>query len=113
VSTVLGVEPRDEGFVAQRREPIDVGSAPSADELGMERGLTVVCTPGSFGKTTLLNDWLNDWVRRSLRLAAWLWLDAGGQEYVGTLQSEIDSIDRAGEPAPTISFTAGELVAAG
>jgi len=33
VSTVLCVEPRDEGFVAQRREPIDAGSAPSADEL--------------------------------------------------------------------------------
>jgi hypothetical protein len=34
------------------------------------------------------------------------------QEYVGTLQSEIDSIDRAGDLLPR-SVSAGELVAAG
>jgi ATP/maltotriose-dependent transcriptional regulator MalT len=43
---------------------------------GMERGLTVVCTPASFGKATLLSDW----VRRSHRLAAWLSLDAGDKD---------------------------------
>ncbi len=38
---------------------------------GMARGLTVVCTPAGFGKTTLLADW----ARRSQRPVAWLSLD--------------------------------------
>jgi LuxR family transcriptional regulator, maltose regulon positive regulatory protein len=38
---------------------------------GMARGLTVVCTPAGFGKTTLLGDW----ARRSRRPVAWLSLD--------------------------------------
>ncbi|MGH3477337.1 MAG: helix-turn-helix transcriptional regulator [Nocardioidaceae bacterium] len=38
---------------------------------GVGRGLTVVCTPAGFGKTTLLGDW----ARRSRRPAAWLSLD--------------------------------------
>jgi LuxR family transcriptional regulator, maltose regulon positive regulatory protein len=37
----------------------------------MARGLTVVCTPAGFGKTTLLGDW----ARRSRRPVAWLSLD--------------------------------------
>jgi len=43
---------------------------------GMGRGLTVVCTPAGFGKTTLLGDW----ARRSRRPAAWLSLDAGDND---------------------------------
>jgi LuxR family transcriptional regulator, maltose regulon positive regulatory protein len=43
---------------------------------GMGRGLTVVCTPAGFGKTTLLGDW----ARRSRRSAAWLSLDAGDND---------------------------------
>jgi ATP/maltotriose-dependent transcriptional regulator MalT len=45
-----------------------------AKEMG--RGLTVVCTPAGFGKTTLLGDW----VRRSRRPAAWLSLDGGDND---------------------------------
>src|SRR5215472_10620690 len=43
---------------------------------GIDRGLTVVCTPAGFGKTTLLGDW----TRRSRRPAAWLSLDAGDND---------------------------------
>jgi ATP/maltotriose-dependent transcriptional regulator MalT len=43
---------------------------------GIGRGLTVVCTPAGFGKTTLLADW----VRRSRRPVAWLSLDAGDND---------------------------------
>jgi LuxR family transcriptional regulator, maltose regulon positive regulatory protein len=43
---------------------------------GMGRGLTVVCTPAGFGKTTLLGEW----VRRSRRPAAWLSLDDGDND---------------------------------
>jgi LuxR family maltose regulon positive regulatory protein len=45
-------------------------------EQGMERGLTLVCTPAGFGKTTLLGDW----ARRNRRPAAWLSLDAGDND---------------------------------
>src|SRR5262245_4550855 len=43
---------------------------------GMGRGLTVVCTPAGFGKTTLLGDW----ARRSRRPVAWLSVDAGDND---------------------------------
>jgi LuxR family transcriptional regulator, maltose regulon positive regulatory protein len=43
---------------------------------GIGRGLTVVCTPAGFGKTTLLGDW----ARRSRRPAAWLSLDGGDND---------------------------------
>src|SRR5215831_11827731 len=43
---------------------------------GVDRGLTVVCTPAGFGKTTLLGDW----ARRSRRPAAWLSLDTGDND---------------------------------
>ncbi|HET7517404.1 MAG TPA: helix-turn-helix transcriptional regulator, partial [Actinomycetes bacterium] len=43
---------------------------------GVGRGLTVVCTPAGFGKTTLLGDW----ARRSRRPAAWLSLDAADND---------------------------------
>jgi LuxR family transcriptional regulator, maltose regulon positive regulatory protein len=45
-----------------------------AGEIG--RGLTVVCTPTGFGKTTLLGDW----ARRSRRPVAWLSLDGGDND---------------------------------
>ncbi len=38
---------------------------------GIGSGLTVVCTPAGFGKTTVLGDW----ARRSRPPAAWLSLD--------------------------------------
>ena len=43
---------------------------------GIGRGLTVVCTPAGFGKTTLLGDW----ARRSRRPVAWLSLDVGDND---------------------------------
>ena len=43
---------------------------------GIGRGLTVVCTPAGFGKTTRLADW----TRRSRRPTAWLSLDAGDND---------------------------------
>jgi LuxR family maltose regulon positive regulatory protein len=43
---------------------------------GVGRGLTVVCTPAGFGKTTLLGDW----ARRSRAPVAWLSLDAGDND---------------------------------
>src|SRR5215813_1332312 len=43
---------------------------------GVGRGVTVVCTPAGFGKTTVLGDW----ARRSRRPAAWLSLDAGDND---------------------------------
>jgi LuxR family transcriptional regulator, maltose regulon positive regulatory protein len=43
---------------------------------GVGRGLTLVCTPAGFGKTTLLGDW----ARRSRRPVAWLSLDAADND---------------------------------
>src|SRR5215470_4720642 len=43
---------------------------------GVGRGMTVVCTPAGFGKTTVLGDW----ARRSRRRATWLSLDAGDND---------------------------------
>jgi LuxR family maltose regulon positive regulatory protein len=43
---------------------------------GIGRGLTVICTPAGFGKTTLLGEW----ARRSRRPAAWLSLDGGDND---------------------------------
>jgi LuxR family maltose regulon positive regulatory protein len=43
---------------------------------GIGSGLTVVCTPAGFGKTTMLGDW----ARRSRMPAAWLSLDAADND---------------------------------
>jgi LuxR family maltose regulon positive regulatory protein len=43
---------------------------------GLGRGLTVVCTPAGFGKTTLLGDW----ARRTRQPTAWLSVDAGDND---------------------------------
>jgi LuxR family maltose regulon positive regulatory protein len=43
---------------------------------GIGRGLTLVCTPAGFGKTTLLGDW----ARRSRRPTAWLSLDTSDND---------------------------------
>jgi LuxR family maltose regulon positive regulatory protein len=57
---------------------------------GIERGLTVVCTPAGFGKTTLLGDW----VRRGRRPAAWLSLDAGDNDPVRFWRYVAAALDR-------------------
>src|SRR5512140_3601307 len=58
---------------------------------GMGRGLTVVCTPAGFGKTTLLGDW----ARRSRRPAAWLSLDAGDNDPARFWRYVAAALDRA------------------
>jgi LuxR family transcriptional regulator, maltose regulon positive regulatory protein len=77
---------------------------------GIGRGLTVVCTPAGFGKTTLLGDW----ARRSRRPAAWLSLDAGDNDparfwrYVAAalervrpgVGEQVDVLLRGSEPPP-------------
>ena len=57
---------------------------------GMERGLTVVCTPAGFGKTTLLGDW----TRRSRRPAAWLSLDTGDNDPARFWRYVAEALDR-------------------
>ncbi|HET8624308.1 MAG TPA: LuxR C-terminal-related transcriptional regulator, partial [Gemmatimonadales bacterium] len=57
---------------------------------GMERGLTLVCTPAGFGKTTLLGDW----ARRSHRPTAWLSLDAGDNDPARFWRYVAEALDR-------------------
>jgi LuxR family maltose regulon positive regulatory protein len=72
---------------------------------GMSRGLTVVCTPAGFGKTTLLGEW----VRRSRRPVAWLSLDAGDNDparfwrYVAVALERV----RPGVCAPVVALLRG------
>src|SRR5215831_7160401 len=72
---------------------------------GMERGLTVVCTPAGFGKTTLLGDW----ARRSRRPAAWLSLDAGDNDPARFWRYVAAALDRArpGTCAPLAALLRG------
>jgi len=72
---------------------------------GIGRGLTVVCTPAGFGKTTLLGDW----TRRSRGRAAWLSLDAGDNDparfwrYVAAALERV----RPGMDAPVVALLRG------
>lgn len=83
----------------QRRAPlVRAEAAPRPGLLarlaqGIGRGLTVVCTPAGFGKTTLLGDW----VRRSRRPVAWLAL-AGPQGYVRVF------VDATQDSTPKVHF---------
>ena len=84
-----------------------------AQEMG--RGLTVVCTPAGFGKTTLLGDW----ARRSRRSAAWLSLDAADNDparfwrYVAAalervrpgVGEQVEVLLRGSEPPPLDAVT--------
>jgi LuxR family transcriptional regulator, maltose regulon positive regulatory protein len=72
---------------------------------GMDRGLTVVCTPAGFGKTTLLGDW----ARRSRRPAAWLSLDAGDNDPARFWRYVAAALDRArpGTCAPLAALLRG------
>jgi len=72
---------------------------------GSGRGLTVVCTPAGFGKTTVLGDW----ARRSRQPAAWLSLDAGDNDparfwrYVAAALERV----RPGVAAPVVALLRG------
>src|SRR5215471_14072091 len=74
---------------------------------GVGRGLTVVCTPAGYGKTTLLGDW----ARRSRRPVAWLSLDAGDNDptrfwrYLGAALERV----QPGTDAPVIELLRGPL----
>jgi ATP/maltotriose-dependent transcriptional regulator MalT len=76
-----GAAPERDALVATKFHVPPAGLVPRAWLLarlaqGIGRGLTVVCTPAGFGKTTLLGDW----ARRGRRPAAWLSLDAGDND---------------------------------
>jgi len=72
---------------------------------GIESGLTVVCTPAGFGKTTLLGDW----ARRSRPLAAWLSLDAGDNDPARFWRYVAATLDRVrpGTCAPVVAMLRG------
>jgi LuxR family transcriptional regulator, maltose regulon positive regulatory protein len=72
---------------------------------GVGRGVTVVCTPAGFGKTTALGDWL----RRSRRPAAWLSLDAGDNDPARFWRYVAAALERAqpGIDAPVVALLRG------
>ena len=72
---------------------------------GVGRGLTVVCTPAGFGKTTLLGDW----ARRSRGRAAWLSLDAGDNDPARFWRYVAAALARArpGVDAPVVALLRG------
>jgi LuxR family maltose regulon positive regulatory protein len=72
---------------------------------GVGRGVTVVCTPAGFGKTTLLGDW----ARRSRRPVAWLSLDAGDNDPARFWRYVAAALERArpGIDAPVVALLRG------
>ena len=72
---------------------------------GIGRGLTVVCTPAGFGKTTLLGDW----ARRSRQPIAWLSLDAGDNDPARFWRYVVSALERArpGTCAPVKALLRG------
>jgi LuxR family maltose regulon positive regulatory protein len=76
-----GAAPKRDAVLATKFHVPQAGSVPRPRLLarltrGMGCGLTVLCTPAGFGKTTLLGDW----ARRSRRPVAWLSLDGGDND---------------------------------
>src|SRR5262249_45076029 len=72
---------------------------------GIGRGLTVVCTPAGFGKTTLLGDW----ARRSRRPVAWLSLHGGDNDPARFWRSLAAALERVrpGTCAPVDALLGG------
>jgi LuxR family maltose regulon positive regulatory protein len=58
---------------------------------GMSHGLTVICTPAGFGKTTLLGQW----ARRTRRPTVWLSLDDGDNDPARFWRYVAAALDRA------------------
>src|SRR5215467_5160641 len=72
---------------------------------GIGSGLTVVCTPAGFGKTTMLGDW----ARRSRAPAAWLSLDAADNDparFWRYVAAALDGV-RPGTDAPVTELLRG------
>jgi LuxR family maltose regulon positive regulatory protein len=72
---------------------------------GVSRGVTVVCTPAGFGKTTVLANW----ARGSRRRAAWLSLDAGDNDPARFWRYVAAALARArpGIDAPVVALLRG------
>ena len=72
---------------------------------GIGYGLTVVCTPAGFGKTTVLGDW----ARRSRTPAAWLSLDAGDNDPARFWRYVAEALERVrpGVGAPVAALLRG------
>jgi LuxR family maltose regulon positive regulatory protein len=72
---------------------------------GIGCGLTVVCTPAGFGKTTMLGDW----ARRSRMPAAWLSLDAADNDPARFWRYVAAALDRVrpGTDAPVTALLRG------
>jgi LuxR family transcriptional regulator, maltose regulon positive regulatory protein len=72
---------------------------------GIGSGLTVVCTPAGFGKTTMLGDW----ARRSRVPAAWLSLDAADNDPARFWRYVAAALDRVrpGTDAPVMALLRG------
>ena len=73
---------------------------------GAERGITLICAPAGFGKTTLVADWLH---RHDMR-PAWVSLDSGDSDPVLFWSYVVAACQ---EVEPTLGLDAGLLLAAG
>ena len=109
-SRPLGAAPEWDVLVATKFHIPRAGFVPRPRLLarlaqGIGGGLTVVCTPAGFGKTTVLGDW----VRRSRRPAAWLSLDVGDNDPVRFWRYVAAALERArpGTGAPVAALLRG------
>jgi LuxR family transcriptional regulator, maltose regulon positive regulatory protein len=84
LATKLRLPQRQPGFVSRQRLLDRLDEA-------LARGLTLVCAPAGFGKTTLLADW----IRRGRRPTAWLSLDAADSDPARFWQHAVAALDRA------------------
>jgi LuxR family maltose regulon positive regulatory protein len=105
-----GAAPERDALVATKFHVPRAGFVPRPRLLarlaeGVGRGVTVVCTPAGFGKTTVLGDF----ARRSRRRAAWLSLDAGDNDPARFWRYVAAALDRVrpGVGAPVVALLRG------